>query len=129
MKNILKIIGILLFCLASECSSTFEFVDDSRLVIEGTLRHSNGTVASDKSVILQSVENIYLADVKSDSNGRFFITSPMANYPIILFVNNNEILSVSQFPEKLKIVSNKKVLTDLTNSYYEFGSIEIKPMN
>ena len=129
MKTIIKVFCVLLLSLASECDEPFEYSDNSRLVVEATLRYSDGGLAKNETVMLQTVRSAILAETVSDANGRIFLTTPLGNYPIVLSVAKNTILSVSRFPEKIKVYSNTNVLGDLTNSYYDFGTVQIKPIN
>ena len=124
MKTLLKIFLICLISLASECDVPFSYIDDSRLIVEGTLRYANGDIAADKTVILQS-DGFILNQAVSDSKGKFYITSPKANKKIYWYCQEYKIGVVQRYPS----FSNAAAISDFSKSYYDLGTIELIPIN
>lgn len=124
MKIALKIFLICLISLASDCDVPFSYIDDSRLIVEGTLRLSNGDIAANKTVNLQS-DSFILNQTVSDNNGKFYITSPKANKKIYWYCPEYKIGVVQQYPS----FSNAAAISDFSKSYYDLGTIELIPVN
>lgn len=124
MKTIIRILIVSIFSLASECGAPFAYVDNTRLVVEGTLRLSSGQLAVNKQVTMYSDGNV-MNTTTSDQNGRFNITSPGTNKGFTLYFSSYRIGTVSNYPE----FSNDSKISNFTKGYYDLGTIELIPLN
>ncbi len=122
----------LLILLASDCSAPFEYADNSRLVIEGRLLQSDGSTVTGQDVLLytaSSGSSVIIHQVTSDSQGNFYITSPKGNYPLVVEFKNKDFEVNARYTALKKLQNGRAdILTNFSESYYNLGSIIVKPV-
>lgn len=124
MKTLVKIILICTFSLASDCGVPFDYVDNSRMIVDGSLRYSTGATARNQQVRLVSEGNV-LTEGFSDNNGKFSITSPKTNKTTNLVFDRHRVGTVTNFPA----LSNTAMELNQNLSIINLGMVELKPIN
>ena len=130
-----KIILSLLFVFIScgDFIPSFNYEDNTRIIIEGRLIDQDGIVLSNQSAILASYSNdqqIILQQVVSDGNGKIFISSPKGNNSVFIEFENKNILDATYYSNLIKNPSfSEDWIGFLVGSYYDFGDITLEEIN
>ena len=128
------ILFLLFFISCGDSIPSFEYEDNSRIVIEGRLIDQDGIVLSNQSVLLVSIDNdlrVILQQVSSDANGNIFISSPKGNNPVFIEFENRFIMDTTFYSDLIKnpSFSTNSWIGFLDGSYYYFGDITLKEVN
>jgi len=125
---------VLSLAILSGCSGSyappFEYIENSRIIVEGYVANQNGTPIANHKVDLMSSQMTDIGSTFTDASGRFFLSTPRGNYAYSLEVGTFSILSADRYTNLLK--SNPQDLPNyfpkfgsLTGLYYNFGTIKI----
>ena len=134
MKNILIFFLIVLTSCSGPTSPPFAFEDNTRFIIEATLKSETGVVLNNQKVELNSGvinnQNIVVKTLYSDANGSIFLSVPKANYNYFLNFVDKRIVSMQNYKTLIfkdnSTGENSGSLTGFSNSYYNLGIITLK---
>lgn len=116
--------------LIYSCSGTstppFSYSDNTRIVIEGELLNSNYAVLPNQLVQLYALNGgnsaVMIHQTVSDSNGKFYISSPRGNYNLYVVFPEKNVSTTGNNSNLIKQFQWKG-LGYLSGSYYDFRKI------
>lgn len=131
-KVLFYLVAITLFisCTGGRPLPPFDYTEDARIVVEGVLNDENGNPIRNQLVELkfQRYDLIAINKTFSDTNGKFFISSPSSNYAYFLFFENRKIIGSSNYanlltPDTTNIELYSGIIGELNNQYYNFQNL------
>ena len=136
----MKALVLTLFFLMTSGGScegeSFDYEDNTRVIATGRLLDEAGNPLINQQVNLvyykgyyDNTDDIYHI-VFSDSDGKFFVSAPGANKNCSLFFSNKKIISLQNSYELTiyPFASTETSVVYLTKKTYEFGNINLKPI-
>ena len=104
----------------------FQYIDNTRIIIEAKLVDENNTAIANQVVELYS-NSFLIQTVQSNNEGKLFLSVPLANRNYNLSFEGKRIISTEHYSSLIGYNSetnqNSGTLNSLKNNYYDFGTI------